>query len=106
VHAEGSKAGLTGSSPVGSVVEWYSRRRCCDMKVVPSQEGAGRGSCRGSGMMKNGHSKGPVLFHMDLSAVERFRWRWECGRLSDKMPLPVPYAYALTFNLLIVLRSS
>jgi hypothetical protein len=30
------------------------------MKVVPSQEGAGRRSYRGSGTMKNGCSKGPV----------------------------------------------
>jgi hypothetical protein len=74
------------------------------MKVVPSQEGAGRESYRGSGMMKNGHSEGAVLFRMDLSVVERFQWRWECGRLPDKKPLPV--RYASTFNLLIVLRSS
>jgi len=51
---------LGGTLPIGSIVDWYRRSRCWDMKVVPSQEGGGRRSYRGSGMMKNGRSKGPV----------------------------------------------
>jgi hypothetical protein len=72
--------------------------------VVPSQEGGGWRSYRSSGMMKNGRSKGPEGISYGSGAVERFQWCWECGRLSEKNPLHVPYAS--TFNILIVLRSS
>ena len=60
MHAEESKVGLTGSWEARrlSGASYSSRRRCWDMKVVPSQEGAGRRSYHGSGM-KNGRSKGP-----------------------------------------------
>ena len=108
MHADESKAGLMGNweaRRLSGASEWYSRRRCWDMKVVPSQEGgADEGVTVVSGMMKNGRSKGPEGISYGSDAVERFRWRWECGRFLDTKPLPVPYA--LTFNPLIVLCSS
>jgi hypothetical protein len=73
------------------------------MKVVPSQEGAGRRSYHGSGM-KNGRSKGPVGISYGSECSREVSMALGMREMSDKKPLPVPYAS--TFNLLIVLCSS